>query len=133
MEIRIKEEFKNSVIRYIVQVKRFLRWKTVSSQISIEDAIKDARELRKMEEFNRNEDTTHKTTFVVWGVRNQMKWGPTNSLYFFKDIPVYKRDNITKENIIWHGTEIGQLRTENLFGDLGLEPRKYKITIEKLS
>lgn len=133
MEIRIKEEFKNSVIRYIVQVKRFLRWKTVSSQISIEDAIKDAKELKKMEEFNKNEGTTPKTTFIVWGVRNQMKWGPTNSLYFFNDIPDYKRDNITKENIIWHGTEIGQLRTETLFGDLGLEPRKYKITIEKLS
>ena len=133
MKIRIKEEFKNSVIRYIVQVKRFLRWKTVSSQISIEDAIKDAKELRKMEEFNRNEDTTCKTTFVVWGVRNQMKLGPTKSLYFFKDIPEYKRGNITKEDIIWNGTEIGRLCTETLFGDLGLEPRKYKITIEKLS
>ena len=71
-------------------------------------------------------------SFFAYGVRNQYDDGASSTMHFFKEEPIYTRSAINKSDIFWKGNEIVQLRMEKLFGDVGIEPRKYKITIEKI-
>lgn len=72
-------------------------------------------------------------SFFAYGVRNQYDYGISSTMSFFKEEPIYTRGTINKADIFWNGKEIAQLKMENLFGDVGIEPRKYKITIEKIT
>ena len=133
MKIRIRERNRNSDIIYDVQIKRGLKWKTISSQVYMEKAIADVNALRKMEDFNKKQiKDNSKYSFIAWGVRNQYTWGIAPTLSFYDDEPEYSRDTINKSDIFWKGNKIATLKKESLFGEKGLEPRKYKITIEKV-
>lgn len=136
MEIRIRERYgtKTNII-YDVQVKRFLRWKTVSSHVYLDQAKEQVESIEKVEEFNKTknkENKNPKLSFFAYGVRNQYDTGISSTISFFKEEPIYTRGTINKTDIFWNGNEIVQLKMENLFGDVGIEPRKYKITIEKI-
>ena len=52
MKIRIKETYEVDKTVYKVQVKRGLFWKTVEKYANLEDAIKFADNLKKMDEYN---------------------------------------------------------------------------------
>lgn len=133
MKIRIRERNRSSEIIYDVQVKRGLKWKTISSQVYMEKAIADVNALRKMEDFNKKQTKDDsKYSFIAWGVRNQYTWGIAPTLSFYDDEPEYSRATINKSDIFWKGNEIATLKKGSLFGEKGLEPRKYKITIEKV-
>ena len=130
MKIRIRERNCKSDIIYDVQVKRGLRWKTISSQVFLEKAMEDVKALRKMEEFNNPTPPKKTYTFAGWAVRNQYSSGPSNVLTVFGDYPKYNNDN--KGTIWWSGRETGSIRVYNLFGKEGIEPQKVKITVEEI-
>ena len=136
MKIRIKEITKKGNIYFRVQVRRFLRWKTMSEVSNLATAKQEVGELKAMDEYN-NPKPEHPTlSFIGYGVRNN--YGTTGIAYnlsVYENYPTCKRGEYPckKEDIFWHGgTELITIHTKTLFGDLGLEPHKYRITIEKL-
>ena len=137
MKIRIREKSVKNVIRYCVQVKRFLFWKTVNISESLDSAMESYDSLIKMDGINNPPPPTppkeENETVVMYGwmVRNQYTSGIAKTLNVYSNTPTYSRNRFG--DICWSGNEIAYIPTsKNLFGDLGLEPSKIKITIEKL-
>lgn len=131
MKIRIKEKSIEGVINYSVQVKRCLYWKTVNTTSNLDSAAEIVENLKKMEEINKtNED---KIVCIGWMARNQYEnTGISSVIDVYSEYPEYKRSD-NKKTIYWSGNQIVSIKTKtHLFGEIGLEPRKIKITIEKL-
>ena len=136
MKIRIKETSKKGNIYFKVQVRRFLRWKTMSEVTSLEIAKQEIGALKAMDEYN-NPKPEHPTLSLIgYGVRNNYATtGISYNLSVYEEYPTCKRGECPckKEDIFWHGgRELVTIHTKKLFDDLGLEPHKYRITIEKL-
>lgn len=140
MKVRIREKSVKNAIHYCVQVKRCLFWKTVNISESLDSAMESYDSLIKMDGINnppkkKTEDIVKKKTETIamygWMVRNQYnRSGISNTLHVYSDYPRYK---IYNGDVYWSGNEIANIFTsEKLFGNLGLEPGKIKITIEKL-
>lgn len=133
MEIRIKERNKRNSLVYDVQVRRFLRWKTMETTPFLDKALEIFENLKKMNEAN---NSNPKISYFGWMVRNQYTSGISSFLDIYAEYPSYERGNAKYNmdgDIVWRGTKICELRTRNnLFGMLGLEPEKVKITIEKI-
>ena len=133
MKIRIREKSVKNAIRYCVQVKRFLFWKTVNISESLDSAMESYDSLIKMDGINNPPKEENESVVMYgWIVRNQYNsTGISRTLHVYSDYPIYK--NYKNGDICWSGNEICDILTsEKLFGDLGLEPSKIKITIEKL-
>ena len=133
MKIRIREKSVKNAIRYCVQVKRFLFWKTVNISESLDSAMEIYDSLIKMDSINNPPKKENESVVMYgWMVRNQyISTGISKTLHVYSDYPIYK--NYKNGDICWSGNEICDILTsEKLFGDLGLEPGKIKITIEKL-
>ena len=134
MKVRIKEKSVKNAIHYCVQVKRCLFWKTVNISESLDSAMESYDSLIKMDGINNPPPPKEETESVVmygWMVRNQYTSGIAKNLNVYSDNPTYCRNRFG--DICWSGNEIAYIQTsKNLFGDLGLEPSKIKITIEKL-
>lgn len=129
MKVRIREKSVNNAIHYCVQVKRCLFWKTVNISESLDSAMEIYDSLIKMDGIN-NPPKGKTVVMYGWMVRNQYSSGIAKTLNVYSDCPKYKSYN---GDIYWSGNEIANILTsENLFGDLGLEPGNIKITIEKL-
>lgn len=133
MEIRIKERNKRNSLVYDVQVKRFLRWKTMETTPFLDKALEIFENLKKMDKANHSNP---KVSYLGWMVRNQYTSGISNYLDIYAEYPNYQRGDAKygmDGDVVWRGTKICELRTtNNLFGMLGLEPEKVKITIEKI-
>lgn len=128
MKVRIREKCIKNGFEYRVQVKRGLFWKTLESTQVLDDAIKIVDSIKRMEEANNPKG--EQIVKIGWIVRDQYNTGISYHLNVYSDKPTYFKDG---ENIYWRGDEVGSIATRaNLFGDIGLEPRKVKITIEKL-
>jgi hypothetical protein len=87
--------------------------------------------LKKMEEINKtNED---KIVYIGWMARNQYEnTGISSVIDVYSEYPEYKRSD-NQKMIYWSGHQIASIKTKtHLFGEIGIEPRKVKITIEKL-
>ena len=132
MKIRIREKSVKNAIRYCVQVKRFLFWKTVNISESLDSAMEIYDSLIKMDSINNPPKKENESVVMYgWMVRNQYTSGIAKILNVYSDNPTYYRNRFG--DICWSGHSIGDIQTEkNLFGDLGLEHSKIKITIEKL-
>ena len=134
MKVRIREKSVKNAIHYCVQVKRCLFWKTVNISESLDSAMEIYDSLIKMDGINNPPQPNEETESVVmygWMVRNQYTSGIAKNLNVYSDNPTYYRNRFG--DICWSGNEIAYIPTsKNLFGDLGLEPSKIKITIEKL-
>lgn len=134
MKVRIREKSVKNAIHYCVQVKRGLFWKTVNISESLDSAMESYDSLIKMDGINNPPQPNEETESVVmygWMVRNQYTSGIAKTLNVYSDNPTYHRNRFG--DICWSGNEIAYIQTsKNLFGDLGLEPSKIKITIEKL-
>lgn len=62
--------------------------------------------------------------------RNQYNLEISKDLFVFSEYPTYTK---SESSAIWDGNEIAQIRSKkHLFGEIDLEPRRVKITIEKL-
>lgn len=133
MKIRIKERNKRNSLVYAVQVKRFLRWKTMETTPFLDKALEIFENLKKMNEAN---NSNPKVSYFGWMVRNQYTSGISSFLDVYAGYPSYQRGSAKygmDGDVIWSGTEICRLYTsDKLFNMLGLEPEKVKITIEKI-
>lgn len=131
MKVRIREKrVIKSGVSYCVQVKRGLFWKTITTTNVLDDAIKIVDDLKRMDKVNNPQGK--QVVMNGWMVRDQFRSGIGHKLNVYSDKPTYKK-NVDLDMIYWDGNEIASIATEsNLFGDTGLEPRRVKITIEKL-
>ena len=131
MKVRIREKrVIKSGVSYCVQVKRGLFWKTIETTNVLDDAIKIVDDLKRMDKVNNPQGK--QVVMNGWMVRDQFRSGIGHKLNVYSDKPTYK-NNVDLDMIYWDGNEIASIATEsNLFGDTGLEPRRVKITIEKL-
>ena len=131
MKVRIREKrVIKSGVSYCVQVKRGLFWKTITTTNVLDDAIKIVDDLKRMDKVNNPQG--EQVVMSGWMVRDQFRSGIGHKLNVYSDKPTYKK-NVDLDMIYWDGNEIASIATEsNLFGDTGLEPRRVKITIEKL-
>ena len=130
MKVRIREKRIKSSVSYCVQVKRGLFWKTITTTNVLDDAIKIVDDLKRMDKVNNPQG--EQVVMSGWMVRDQFRSGIGHKLNVYSDKPTYKK-NVDLDMIYWDGNEIASIDTEsNLFGDTGLEPRRVKITIEKL-
>lgn len=128
MKIRIKEKSVENTINYLVQVKRRLIWRTLNITTDIDEAIKVVDCLKKMKEIN--DPKNEEVVLYGWMARNQYSLEISRDLFVFSEYPTYTK---SESSAIWDGNEIAQIRSKkHLFGEIGLEPRKVKITIEKL-
>ena len=132
LKIRIKEKSVENTINYLVQVKRCLIWKTLTNTKDIDEAIKVVDCLKKMKEINYTENEN--VVLYGWMARNQYNLKNnlkiSRDLFVFSEYPTYTK---SESSAIWVGNEIAQIKSKkHLFGEIGLEPRKVKITIEKL-
>ena len=136
MKVRIKETTKKGNIYFKVQVRRFLRWKTMSEFSNLATAKQKIGELKAMDEYNNPKPEYPTLSVIGYGVRNNYAiTGVSYNLSVYEEYPICKRGEYPckKEDIFWHGgKELITIHTKKLFGDLGLEPHKYRITIEKL-
>ena len=133
MKVRIREKSVKNAIHYCVQVKRCLFWKTVNISESLDSATEIYESLIKMDGINNPpKKETESIVMYGWMVRNQyVSTGISKTMHVYSDYPIYK--SYKNGDICWSGNDIGNILTsEDLFGDLGLEPSKIKITIEKL-
>ena len=74
-------------------------------------------------------------SFIGYGVRNNYATGIAHNMDIYEEYPTCKRGSYPckEEDIFWHGgTQLMTIHSKRLFDDLGLEPRKYKITIERV-
>ena len=131
MKVRIREKrIIKSGVSYCVQVKRGLFWKTITTTNVLDDAIKIVDNLKRMDKVNNPQ--VEQVVMNGWMVRDQFRSGIGHKLNVYSDMPTYKK-NVDLDMIYWDGKEIASIDSEShLFGDMGLEPRKVKITIEKL-
>lgn len=132
LKIRIKEKSVENTINYLVQVKRCLIWRTLTNTKDIDEAIKVVDCLKKMKEINYTENEN--VVLYGWMARNQYNLKNnlkiSRDLFVFSEYPTYTKN---ESSAIWVGNEIAQIKSKkHLFGEIGLEPRKVKITIEKL-
>lgn len=132
MKIRIKEKSVENTINYLVQVRRRLIWRTLTNTKDIDEAIKVVDCLKKMKEINYTENEN--VVLYGWMARNQYNLKNnlkiSRDLFVFSEYPTYTK---SESSAIWVGNEIAQIKSKkHLFGEIGLEPRKVKITIEKL-
>jgi thymidylate synthase len=136
MKIRIRETYEVNKAVYKVQVKRGLFWKTVEKYVHLEDAIKFADNLKKMDEYNNPKPKNPTYTFTAWATRNYDKrTGPYRCLGVFTNLPEKKN---TEYGLQWHSDREGyipfmEIRLEKLFGKENIsDPTRVKVTIEKI-
>lgn len=135
MKIRIRETYEVDKTVYKVQVKRGLFWKTVDKYVQLKDAIAFADDLKTMDKYNNPKPKNPTLSFIGYGVRNNYASGIAHNMNIYEEYPTCKRGSYPckQEDIFWSGgTELVTIHSKKLFGDLGLEPRKYKITIERI-
>lgn len=130
MKVRIREKQIESGINYCIQIKRGLFWKTITTTYILNDAIKIVDDLKRMDKVNNPQG--EQVVMNGWMVRDQFRSGIGHKLNIYSDMPTYKK-NDDLDMIYWDGKEIASIDNKShLFGDMGLEPRRVKITIEKL-
>ena len=131
MDVRIRVKKLGHEIIYFVQVKRFLFWNTLAYGTTFKDMESIIENLKKVNEINKPKN--NKVVFEGWMARDQFENTDVSySINVYSEYPEYKRSD-DKKTIYWSGNQIASIKTrQHLFGEIGLEPRKVKITIEKL-
>jgi hypothetical protein len=88
-----------------------------------------------MDEYNNPKPKNPTLSFIGYGVRNNYATGIAHNMCIYEEYPTCKRGSYPckQEDIFWSGgTQLMTIHSKRLFNDLGLEPRKYKITIERI-
>ena len=133
MKIRIKVTGSGLDMRYNVQTRTGLFWKTRFRCKEFGSATQFADELKHCNEYNKPKQ--QKKEFVVWGVRQRHKCIQDLSSFIslYSDYPQFETNPNSSASGLWRGNNFGELKVNNLFGKNTLEPTQYKITIEEIS
>lgn len=137
METRIKYIKKNNGWYYVVQVKKWIFWKTIYTDALFANIEKFIDTLTKIDDFNDKIKSIKKIVYDGWAVRNVFKnTGIGYSINFFESYPS-KRKSDDKSEIIWgdiNGSPLStmEIKKSKLFGKECLEPMKLRITIEQI-
>lgn len=138
METRIKCIKKNTGYYYAVQVKKWIFWKTIYTDIVFANIEKFIDTLAQIDEFNSKAKTSDKLVYEGYAVRNVYKnAGTAYSISFFNS-SVHQR-NITdsKTERTWVDCNDNivpkmEIKAKKLFGMECLEPMRVRITIEQI-
>ena len=137
METRIKYIKKNSGWYYAVQVKIWIFWKTIYTDVIFANVEKFINTLGQIDDFNSKVKSSNKIVYDGWAVRNVYKnTGIGYSINFFKSYPSRSKKDDNSE-IIWKDVNdnimpLMDLKIKNLFGKECLKPMKLRITIEQI-
>lgn len=138
METRIKYIKKNTVGEgyFVVQVKKYIFWKTIYSNTIFANVEKFIDTLSQIDDFNSKTKSLNKIVYNGWAVRNVYKnSGIGYSLHFFESYPSKRKSDVDSE-IIWKDingrSSTMEISTAKLFGKECLEPMKLRITIEQM-
>lgn len=136
MEIRIKEISGQTIIKYAVQVKRFLFWKTLATYVDENVAISEANKLKTIKLYN--ETKQEKIEYEMWAVRDKYSDCYSENVSMYHEYPECcvhgKKDTTMTGYVTWRSDnrEKLTLRTKSLFNSKCYEPMKVKVTIEKI-
>lgn len=120
---------------YVLQVKKWLFWKTINKFVKLEDVDEFLNKLKKVDDFNNK--SLSKVIIDGWAVKNVYKdTGPACFIDFYQSYP-FRRKSDNKSDILWDSngalTPPIQIKTERLFGKECIEqPMKLRITIEQI-
>jgi hypothetical protein len=138
MKTRVKYIKKNSTEGYyVVQVKRWLFWKTIYTDTVFTNVEKFIDTLVKIDEFNNKAKSSSKIVYDGWAVRNvYTNTGAAYSINFFESYPS-RRKTDEKSESIWvdingSSTPRMEIKMPELFNKECLEPMKLRITIEQI-
>lgn len=139
METRIKYIKKNNTDgRYVVQVKKWLFWKTIYTDAIFANIEKFIDTLAQIDEFNNKAKSLKELVFEGYAVRNVYKnTGPSYSICFFNSSVYQNKHNDGKTERIWADINdnivpLMEIKAKKLFGMECLEPMKVRITIEQI-
>jgi hypothetical protein len=136
MDIRIKEIGSKNGIKYAVQIKRFIFWKTLVIKDSFSLAQQEVTSLIEMEKFNNNVCGKNKISYNLWAVRNVSKMGPYPSINMFESKPIMVPQS--DGGVMWrderalYGGLITVFGKNKFLGKDFIEPTKLRITIEEI-
>lgn len=137
METRIKYIKKNSGYYYVVQIKKWLFWKTIYTDAIFANVEKFIDTLAQIDEFNNKTKSLNEIVYEGWAVRNVYNnTGPSYSISFFNS-PVHKRKQDTDSERTWADNNnnivpLMEIKGKTLFGKECIEPMKLRITIEQI-
>ena len=137
MKTRINYIKKNNLWYYAVQIKKWIFWKTVYTDLIFTNVEKFIGTLSKIDEYNSKTKSLSKIVYDGWAVRNVFKnTGTAYSINFFESHPSRSKSNNESE-IIWedcNGNIVPtmEIKTKTLFGKECFEPMKMRITIEQI-
>ena len=119
----------------MLQVKKWLFWKTINKFVKLEDVDEFLNKLKKVDDFNNK--SLSKVIIDGWAVKNVYKdTGPACFIDFYQSYPV-RRKSDNKSDILWDSnsalTPPIQIKAKRLFGKECIEqPMKLRITIEQI-
>ena len=138
MEIRIKYIKKNNLWYYVVQIKKWIFWKTIYTDGVFANIEKYIDTLAKIDDFNNKTKSLNKIVYDGWAVRNVYEGTGTGySIMFFESHPSKRCKLDNRSEMIWkdiNGNSIPKIdiNIDKLFGKECLEPMKLRITIEQI-
>ena len=134
MKTRIKYIEKNNLWYYAVQIKKWIFWETIYTDLIFANVEKFIDTLSKIDDLNSKAKSSNKIVYDGWGVRNVYKnTGIGYSVNFFESYPSrYKSDE--QSEMIWTdcSAPVIEIKGKELFGKKCLEPMKLRITIEQI-
>lgn len=146
METRINYIKKNNLWYYAVQIKKWIFWKTVYTDLSFANVEKFIDTLSKIDDFNSNAKSSNEIVskslnnivYEGWAVRNIHNDGDLYSkVHFYTSYPSKKKNSNVFNGTLWTDTNgyvdpIIEIKGEEFFGEKCLKPMKLRITIEQM-
>ncbi len=140
METRIKYIKQNTAGEgyYAVQVKKWLFWKTIYTNIVFANVENFIDTLAQIDEFNNRTKSYNKIVYNGWAVRNVYKnTGPAYSISFFNSSVHKRKHNDDGSERTWADCNDNivptmEIKAKTFFGKECLEPMKVRITIEQI-
>ena len=146
MKTRIEYIKKNNLWYYAVQIKKWIFWKTVYTDISFANVEKFIDTLSKIDDFNNKTNSSNEIVsksldnivYEGWAVRNIHNNGDLYSkINFYTSYPSKRENSKVFNGTLWKDANgfidpIVEIKGEEFFGEKCLKPMKLRITIEKM-
>lgn len=139
METRIKYiKNNNTEGHYVVQVKKWLFWKTIYTNTIFANVENFIDTLAQIDELNSKSKSLNKIVYEGWAVRNIHNNGDLYSkVNFYTSYPSKKENSKLFNGTLWKDADgyidpIIEIKGEEFFGEKCLKPMKMRITVEQI-